>query len=86
MEHFNKLYISDIDNVSKTVAKTMVMCGSSNWDHYFLESENNDDEVLEHVTLLEFDNKKEMEHFLASNDDVIDFSLEHQNPSVLIQG
>ncbi len=80
---FNKIYIADPDSVSSKMMDMLVMCGSNNWDFYFEETDGNYMEVLENVRLLEFENKKEMQEYMKFNN-IIDFSMEHIKPYVLI--
>ena len=86
MEKFEKLYKANIEEVSKAVANSMIMCGSSNWDFYFQKKPKNSDfELLENISLVEFENRSEFDSFLKNNR-VVDFSLEHDKPCVLIHG
>lgn len=86
MQKFEKLYIADIDEVGKTVANSLVMSGSSNWDFYFEKKPRNADfGEISSAVLLEFDDKREFDSFLSANT-YIDYSLEHEKPCVLIHG
>lgn len=86
MQKFDKLYIADMDEVSKAVANSLVMCGSSNWDFYFAKKPRNAEfEELSNIALLEFGNKAEFDEFVR-NGAYIDYSLEHEKPCVLVYG
>ena len=86
MKTFEKLYILDPDNVSENVMNTLIMCGSTNWDYYFEETNNNNSEFVENVSLVEFKNKEHMLDFIKKNKKIIvDYSVEHEKPFVLIQ-
>ncbi len=86
MQRFNKLHVADMDEVSKTVANSLVMYGSSNWDFYFAKKPRNTEfDELSNVALLEFGDKASFNNFLKNNT-YIDYSLEHEKPCVLIHG
>ena len=85
-EKFEKLYRANIEDVSKRVVNSLVMCGSSNWDFYFEKKPKNANfEEISNVILLELDDKAELDIFLSVNA-YIDYSLEHEKPCVLIRG
>jgi arginine/lysine/ornithine decarboxylase len=86
MKTFKKLYILNPDDVSKSIMNTLVMCGSTNWDYYFEETNNNNSEFVENISLIEFKNKEHMLDFIKDNKNaIVDYSIEHKKPSVLIQ-
>lgn len=86
MEHFEKLYIADIDEVSKKVEDTFLLCGSKNWDYYFTKIDKEIDfEELNNIKLIEFSSKKEFDDFLLINE-VLDYSIEQNNLKVLCYG
>lgn len=83
MQYFKKLFIANIDEVSKKVENSFLMCGSKNWDYYFTIKDNKTDFMeLNNVKLIEYTSKKEFEEFILINE-YIDYSLEHKNPIVL---
>ena len=53
MQHFEKLYIANIEEVSKKVEKSFLFCGK-NWDFYFTKKDKRTDfEELENVKYIE---------------------------------
>ena len=85
-EAFKKLYRANPDEVSQAILQSLVMCGTSNWDFYFeRKPQNCKSEILENITLIEFDSFDEFETY-KRNGNFIDFSLEHNNPMVLVHG
>ena len=85
MQHFEKLYIANIDEVSKKVENSFLFCGK-NWDFYFTKKDNKTDfEVLENVKYMEFVDKKDFESFILSNE-IIDYSLESDKSMDLYHG
>lgn len=86
MQFFKKVFIMDINEVSKIVEDSFFMCGSKNWDYYFTKKDKSIDfEELKNVKLIEFSNKAKFDDFILKND-VIDYTLEHKNPMVLCNG
>lgn len=62
------------------------MCSTQNWEHYFsVNSEEANIETLSHVSIVEFKNNNDFETFIKTNE-IIDFSLEHDKPMVLVHG
>ena len=54
MQHFEKLYMANIEEVSKKVENSFLFCGK-NWDFYFTKKDNKTDfEELENVKYMEF--------------------------------
>lgn len=85
MQHFEKLYIADIDEVSQKVEDSFLMCGK-NWDFYFTKKDNKTEfEELENVIYNNFENKKDFENFVANNK-IIDYSIELEKFMVLSHG
>lgn len=76
--HFKSLYISQAYALDEDIAAdNFLFQGSRNWDLYFSESiKDLDAEVLENVSLLEFDTKEELESYMY-NHKTLDYSLEH---------
>lgn len=86
MHNFKKLYIANIDEVSSRVENSFIMCGSTNWDFYFTQKDDNTHyEELENIKLIEFNTKYEFKKFILKND-CIDYTLEHKKPMVLCHG
>lgn len=84
--HYNSLYILDIDNLDEDEQNELVMCGSQNWEHYFsVNFEEANIETLLNVSIIEFENKHDFESYTKINE-VLDFSLEHEKPMVLVHG
>ena len=84
--HFESLYILDVDVLEDDKQDKLVMCGSQNWDYYFLvDSEQANIETFSNVSIVEFKNNNDFENFVNSNQ-IIDYSLEHDNPMVLVHG
>lgn len=84
--YYESLYILDADALEDDEQDTLVMCGSQNWDYYFpLDSEKANIETLSNVSIVEFKNNNDFETFVKSNQ-IIDYSLEHDNPMVLVYG
>ena len=85
MQHFEKLYIVNIEEVSKKVENSFLFCGK-NWDFYFTKKDNKTNfEELENVKYIEFEDKKDFESFLLSNQ-IIDYSIEMDKSMVLYHG
>lgn len=85
-EAFKKLYMADSNEVSQTILRSLVMCGSSNWDFYFeKEPRNCESQTLENIALIEFDSLDEFETY-KKHHSFLDFSLEHEKPMVLVHG
>lgn len=83
---FESLHILDIDALNEVEQSQLIMCGSQNWDHYFSEnSEEANIETLSNVMIIEFKNTHDFESFITTNQ-IIDFSLEHDKPMVLVHG
>jgi len=68
-----------LDNFNNSETENFIFQGSRNWDLYFEKSFEND-EVSEfnNVSLLNFTQTREFEHYLKTNK-IIDYSLEHLN-------
>lgn len=80
---FKALHVLDIEELDKEQHEKLLLCGSKNWDYYFVDdNEKANVETLHDVRLLEFQNSKEFNRYMH-NREVIDFSLEHKNPMVL---
>lgn len=85
MQHFEKLYMANIEEVSKKVENSFLFCGK-NWDFYFTKKDNKTDfEELENVKYMEFVDKKDFESFILSNE-IIDYSIELDKSMVLYHG
>ena len=84
--HYKSIYILDIELLEENKQDDLLMCGSQNWEHYFLENfkEANIDTLL-NVDLVEFENDSEFERYINSNQ-IIDYSREHENLMVLVYG
>ena len=83
---YQKLFIADIENVTHTIAQSLIMCGTQNWDFYFEKKPRNcDSETVENIALIEFDSFDEFETY-KQNNSFLDFSLEHEKPMVLVHG
>ncbi|MFA5429412.1 MAG: hypothetical protein WC279_14505 [Sulfurimonas sp.] len=77
--HYKSLYVVEVDALegNEETAEGFLFQGSKNWDLYFLEAiPNLEPELLENVSLLEFEEKLEFENYLQKNQ-IIDYSLEH---------
>lgn len=84
--HYNSLYILDIDALDEDEQNNLLMCSSQNWEHYFsVNSEEANIETLLNVSIIEFENKHDFESYAKINE-VLDFSLEHEKPMVLVHG
>ena len=85
MQHFEKLYIANIEEVSKKVENSFLFCGK-NWDFYFTKKDKKTDfEELENVKYMEFVDKKDFESFILNNE-IIDYSIESDKSMVLYHG
>ena len=85
MQHFEKLYIANIEEVSKKVENSFLYCGK-NWYFYFTNKDNKTDfEELKNVKYMEFVDKKDFESFILSNK-IIDYSIELDKSMVLYHG
>ena len=85
MQHFEKLYIANIEEVSKEVENSFLFCGK-NWDFYLTKKDNKTDfEELKNVKYMEFVDKKDFESFILSNK-IIDYSIELDKSMVLYHG
>jgi len=86
IQRFNKLFTANIDEVSQTIAQSLVMCGTQNWDFYFEKKPRNcESQRLEAISLIEFNSFDEFETY-KQNNSFLDFSLEHGKPMVLVHG
>jgi hypothetical protein len=84
--HYNSLYILDVDALEEDEQNDLLMCGSQNWEHYFSRnSEEANIETLSNISIVEFKNTNDFESFIKTNQ-IIDFSLEHDKPMVLVHG
>lgn len=85
MQHFQKLYIANIEEVSKKVEDSFLLCGK-NWDFYFTKKDNETYcEELKNIKYIEFEHKIDFENFI-SNNKVIDYSIELDKSMVLFHG
>lgn len=85
-EFFSKLYITDLNTTDKSALDSLVICGTQNWDFYFSKKPKNCKcEVLENISLVEFDSLDEFKFYKKYNI-FLDFSLEHKRPMALIDG
>lgn len=84
--YYKSLYILDTDMLEADVKDHLIMCGTQNWEHYYdVYQQEAHVDTLQDVVLLEFKNKKTFQSFIATNE-TIDYSLEHDNPLVLVYG
>lgn len=84
--NYEYIYILDIDAINESKQADLLMCGSHNWDHYFVSnSKKANNETLTNVDFIEFENHNEFEDYINSNQ-IIDYSLEHKKPMVLVHG
>lgn len=84
--HFESLYVLDPDVLEASIEEALVMRSTQNWEHYFfVDSQKAHIETLLDVTLLEFDSIDNFQKFINTNQ-IIDYSMEHENPMVLIHG
>lgn len=84
--YYKSLYILDVDALAEDEQNNLLMCGSQNWEHYFsVNSEEANIETLLNVNIVEFENNNDFESFIKTNE-IIDFSLEHDKPMVLVYG
>lgn len=76
--YYESLHVVDADVLEEEeLAENFLFQGSKNWDLYFLEAiPNLESELLENVSLLEFEEKSEFENYLQNNQ-ILDYSLEH---------
>lgn len=80
---YESVFILDVEALEHDKQDELLMCGSKNWEHYFLENQLDANiETLSNVELLEFESKKELDNYINSNE-IIDYSLEHKAPMVL---
>lgn len=85
MQLFKKLYIANIDEVSKEVEDSFLMCGK-NWDFYFTKKDKKTDfEKFENIQYIEFINQIDFQKFIDSNE-IIDYSVENDKSMVLFHG
>lgn len=84
--YYESLYILDVDALEEDEQNNLLMCGSQNWDYYFrVNSEQANIETFSNVSIVEFENIDDFKKFVNSNQ-IIDYSLEHDNPMVLVYG
>jgi hypothetical protein len=84
--YYESLYILDVDALEEDEQNNLLMCGSQNWDYYFhVNSEQANVETFSNVSIVEFENIDDFKKFVNSNQ-IIDYSLEHDNPMVLVYG
>ena len=84
--YYKSLYVLDTDMLETEDTNHFVMCGTQNWEHYYdVYSQKAHVETLQDVVLIEFKDEKTFQSFIATNK-TIDYSLEHENPLVLIHG
>jgi len=80
---FEKIYIAEIDKVSSNIADSFIMCGNTNWDHYFEKKDNNTEyEELKNINFIEFEDHNDFLQFIKDNK-YIDYSSENNKYSVL---
>ncbi|MCF6297988.1 MAG: hypothetical protein L3J08_08405 [Flavobacteriaceae bacterium] len=80
---YESIFILDAEALEQDKQDELLMCGSQNWEHYFLTNQLDANiETLSNVELLEFESKKELDNYINSNE-IIDYSLEHKAPMVL---
>lgn len=85
MQHFEKLYIANIDEVSQEVENSFLLCGK-NWDFYFTKKDNKTDfEELKNIKYIEFESKIDFEAFITNNK-IIDYSIESDKSMVILHG
>ena len=85
MQHFEKLYIANIEEVSKEVENSFLFFFNY-WDFYFTKKDNKTDfEELENVKYIKFVDKKDFENFILNNE-IIDYSIELDKSMVLYHG
>lgn len=73
-----------MDVLDEGKQNNLLMCSSKNWEYYFaVNSEEANIETLSNVSIVEFKNTNDFESFIKTNQ-IIDFSLEHDEPMVLI--
>ena len=85
MQHFEKLYIANIEEVSKKVENSFLLCGK-NWDFYFTKKDNKTDfEELKNIKYIEFESRIDFEAFISKNK-IIDYSIESDKSMVLYHG
>lgn len=85
MQHFEKLYIANIDEVSQEVENSFLFCGK-NWDFYFTKKDNKTDfEELKNIKYIEFESKIDFEVFITNNK-IIDYSIESDKSMVILHG
>ncbi|NLM99997.1 MAG: hypothetical protein GX170_08295 [Campylobacteraceae bacterium] len=84
IRNFKKIYSLELNNeMSLEQEESFLFCGSKNWDFYFsnrLENSN----VVDNVSIIEFNSNEEFTSFIKSTD-ILDYSLEHQRPLVLVE-
>jgi len=80
---YDKLYIANVECLSKKMEKNFLMCGRYNWDWYFIKVDKDvDAEVLENVKFIEFEDEEEFDEFLENNE-IIDFSVDFEEPCAI---
>ncbi len=86
MEYYKEIFFADADKVSDDEFDSLIMCGTPNWDFYFSKPVKNYEERIKNVLLIEFEKEDEMFDFIDKNKfDIIDYSLEHEKPCVLLK-
>lgn len=84
--HYNSCYILDIDVLEEDEKNNVLMCSSQNWEHYSsVNSKEANVKTLSSVSIVEFNNNHDFESFIKRNE-IVDYSLEHINPMVLVNG
>ena len=84
--YYKSLYILDSDMLEAEFTDHLIMCGTQSWEHYYdVCPQEAHVDTLQDVVLLEFKDKKTFQSFIATNE-TIDYSLEHENPLVLVHG
>jgi len=80
---YESIFILDIEALKEEKQNELLMCGSQNWEHYFLTNQLDANiETLSNVELIKFTDNDEFNKYINSNQ-IIDYSLEHKHPMVL---
>lgn len=80
---YKSIFILDIEALEQEQKNNLLMCGSQNWEHYFLTNQLDANiETLSNIELIEFTDNDEFNKYINENN-IIDYSLEHKHPMVL---
>ncbi len=80
---YKSIFILDIEDLEQEKQDELLMCGSQNWEHYFLTNQLDANiETLSNIELIDFIDNDEFNKYINSNE-IIDYSLEHKHPMVL---